>query len=52
MQLRCVNGRLAVEFDLSFAPGKDGIPFGRDSKNSFTFTVGSLHLVFRDHERV
>ncbi|PLB48501.1 putative cytochrome P450 [Aspergillus steynii IBT 23096] len=51
MQLRSVIARIAIEFNLSFADGEDGVSFDRDSKDTFTMTVGPLNLVFSDRER-
>ncbi|KAJ5629814.1 hypothetical protein N7528_003471 [Penicillium herquei] len=51
MELRAVIARLAYDFDLAFAAGEDGVSFDADSMDTFTFTIGSLNLVFTDRAR-
>ncbi|KAJ5751027.1 hypothetical protein N7533_008055 [Penicillium manginii] len=51
MQLRAVIARVAVEFDMGFAEGEDGVGFDRGSMDTFTFTLGELGVVFRERER-
>ncbi|KAL3476707.1 cytochrome P450 [Aspergillus californicus] len=46
MEMRVVLARIASEFDISLAPGEDGISFDQDAKDTFTFTVGPLMLKF------
>ncbi|KAJ5939681.1 hypothetical protein N7466_002815 [Penicillium verhagenii] len=48
MELRAVIARLVYDFDLSFAPGEDGVAFDGESKDTFTFTIGPLYLVFTE----
>ncbi|KAL4999791.1 cytochrome P450 [Aspergillus recurvatus] len=44
MEMRLVIARIALEFDLAFAPGDTGEAFDRGAKDTFTFTVGPLML--------
>ncbi|KAI3289225.1 hypothetical protein DTO002I6_6967 [Penicillium roqueforti] len=48
MELRAVIARVAYNFDLAFAPGETGVSFDDDSKDTFTFSIGSLPLVFTE----
>lgn len=47
MDMRLVIARIAMEFDLAFAPGETGEAFDRDAKDTFTFNVGPLMLDFK-----
>ncbi|KAJ6171583.1 hypothetical protein N7470_000650 [Penicillium chermesinum] len=51
MQLRSVISRIAYNFDLAFAAGEDGTAFDGDAKDTFTFTIGPLSLVFTERAR-
>ncbi|KAL4985338.1 cytochrome P450 [Aspergillus falconensis] len=46
-ETRVVIAHIALEFNLTFAPGETGEAFDRDAKDTFTFTVGPLMLDFR-----
>jgi hypothetical protein len=47
MELRSAVSRIALNFDLVFAPGETGEAFDREVKDTFTFSVGKLWVVFR-----
>ncbi|CBF80338.1 protein CYP671A1 [Aspergillus nidulans FGSC A4] len=47
MEMRLVIARIAMEFDLAFAPGETGEAFDRDAKDTFTFNIGPLMLDFK-----
>ncbi|KAL4738341.1 cytochrome P450 [Aspergillus similis] len=47
MEMRLVIARIALEFDLAFAPGETGEAFDRDAKDTFTVNVGPLMLDFK-----
>ncbi|KAJ5675976.1 hypothetical protein N7462_008873 [Penicillium macrosclerotiorum] len=51
MQLRGVISRIAYDFDIAFAAGEDGVAFDSDSKDTFTFTIDPLQLVFSERAR-
>ncbi|PLN80575.1 putative cytochrome P450 [Aspergillus taichungensis] len=51
MELRGTIARLAYDFDISFADGVDGVSFDTNSKDTFTFTIESLNLVFKERVR-
>ncbi|KAL4901993.1 hypothetical protein BDW74DRAFT_187010 [Aspergillus multicolor] len=51
MEMRLVIARIALEFDIAFAPGETGEMFDREAKDTFTFTVGPLMLDFRERSR-
>ncbi|KAJ5648973.1 uncharacterized protein N7484_002696 [Penicillium longicatenatum] len=51
MQLRGVISRIAYDFDLAFAAGGDENAFDADSKDTFVFTIGPLHVVFTERVR-
>lgn len=46
MELRTVIALLVSQFDVKFAPGEDGAPLIKDSKDYFTISLCDLHLVF------
>lgn len=48
MQLRGVFSQLAYDFDIAFATTRDEVAFDADSKDTFAFTIGPLHLIFTD----
>ena len=52
MELRGTIARLAYDFDISFADGVDGVSFDTNSKDTFTVTIDSLDLVFKERVRV
>ncbi|KAL2867837.1 cytochrome P450 [Aspergillus lucknowensis] len=51
LEMRSVLARIALEFDISFAPGEDGKSFDQDAKDTFTINVGPLLLNFRPRAR-
>jgi hypothetical protein len=51
MELRVVLGRIALNFDVSFAPGEDGMEFDQGAKDTFTFSLSPLQLVFRERSK-
>jgi hypothetical protein len=46
IELRSVLSRIALNFDLAFAPGETGEVFDKGVKDTFTFTVRDLQVVF------
>lgn len=50
LELRCVTALLLAEFDVSFAPGEDGLRSMKDPKDCFTARPGKLEL-YSSHER-
>jgi len=46
MELRSVLSRVALNFDLAFAEGETGEAFDEDIKDTFTFAVRELQVVF------
>ncbi|KAH7057417.1 cytochrome P450 [Macrophomina phaseolina] len=51
MELRCLLSRIALKFDISFAPGEDGVKFEKWPMDTFTMTNQPLHLVFKERRR-
>ncbi|KAL1962758.1 hypothetical protein VTN77DRAFT_9212 [Rasamsonia byssochlamydoides] len=51
MQLRSVLSRIALNFDIAFAPGEDGVAFDQGARDTFTFTVSPLQLVFKERSK-
>jgi hypothetical protein len=51
MELRSVLTRIALNFDMAFAPGEDGIAFDKQTRDTFILVVDSLNLVFKDRRR-
>lgn len=47
MEIRMVLGRIALLYDLRFAPGEGGLRFEREAKDTFTMTVPELPVVFK-----
>lgn len=47
MELRSALSRIALNFDLAFAPGETGEVFNREVLDTFTLTVKDLWVVFR-----
>lgn len=52
MELRCVTALLLTQFDVSFAPGEDGLRSMKDLKDCFTARPGKLELIFQPREIV
>jgi len=52
LELRCVIALLLAEFNVSFAPGEDGLRPMKDPKDCFTARPGKLELVFQPREVV
>ena len=50
-ELRFVTALLVSKYDITFAPGEDGIRCWRDMKDQFTAAPGKLELVFIPRER-
>ncbi|KAL5340156.1 cytochrome P450 [Aspergillus crustosus] len=50
MEMRNVIARIVLEFDISFAPGETGEAFDQGAKDTFTYTVGPLNLIFKDRQ--
>lgn len=50
MEMRSVIARMALEFDVSFADAEAAELFDREAKDTFTYTVGPLPLIFRQRE--
>jgi hypothetical protein len=46
MEMRSVLSLIALNFDLAFAPGETGEVFDRDVKDTFTFALRELQVVF------
>ena len=46
MELRMVLSRVALNFDIAFANGEDGIKFDTEVKDTFTLTLDPLHMTF------
>jgi hypothetical protein len=51
MELRATLSRIAMNFDISFAPGEDGERFDKGAKDTFVFTLEPLLLVFKERKR-
>ncbi|KAL4746149.1 hypothetical protein BDW72DRAFT_207594 [Aspergillus terricola var. indicus] len=50
MEMRSVIARMALEFDVSFTDAEAAELFDREAKDTFTYTVGPLPLIFRQRE--
>jgi len=46
MELRTVVSKVVRTFDVSFAPGKNGICVIENAKDNYTLSPGQLELVF------
>ncbi|KAL1979470.1 hypothetical protein VTN96DRAFT_5729 [Rasamsonia emersonii] len=46
MELRMVLSRVALEYDVSFAPGENGVKFDTEVMDTYTVTLPPLHLCF------
>lgn len=44
--MRGVIRRIAKDFDISLAPGEDGVAFDTQSQDTFTMTLKPLEMVF------
>lgn len=51
MELRSVIATVISEFDVSFAPGEDGMGAMGRAKDTFTLSPGELQLVFHPIEK-
>ena len=51
VQLRGMISRIVYDFNLSFVAEGNEVSFDVDSKDTFTFTIGHLHLVFTERAR-
>jgi hypothetical protein len=51
MELRLAIVLVALNFDLSLAPGEDGVQFDEGAKDTFTLTLSALHVVFQERKR-
>lgn len=51
MELRLAIVLVALNFDMSLAPGEDGVDFDQGAKDTFTFTVSSLQVVLNERIR-
>ena len=49
MELRSVAASLVSKYDITFAPGEDGINLLKNMKDQFTAHPGDLELAFRSH---
>jgi hypothetical protein len=47
MQLRWAISLIALNFDISLAPGEDGVSFDQGAKDTFTFSVSPLQMAFQ-----
>jgi len=43
--------RIALNFDISFAPDEDGVAFDKGAKDAFTFQLQPLRLVFKERNK-
>lgn len=48
MQLRSIVSRIAMDFNLKFAPGEDGIAFDTEALDTFTTTLKPLNVIFSE----
>lgn len=48
MELRVVTTRLVTQFDVSLAPGEDGLRLEHDLRDHFTVDPGGLDVVFKE----
>ena len=51
LELRSALARIALNFDMSFAPGENGVQFDKGAKDTFVFTLDQLQLVFTERSR-
>ena len=49
-ELRIVTALLASKYDISFAPGEEGMRVVNDTTDQFTASPGPLQLVFRQRK--
>jgi hypothetical protein len=52
MELRLAIVLVALNFDLSLAPGEDGVKFDQGAKDTFTLTLSGLQVVLQERPRV
>ncbi|KAK7701449.1 hypothetical protein SLS57_011734 [Botryosphaeria dothidea] len=50
-ELRHLLSRIALKFDIEFAPGEDGVEFERHPMDTFTMTNQPLQMVFKARKR-
>lgn len=50
-ELRHLLSRIALKFDVEFAPGEDGVEFERHPMDTFTMTNQPLQMVFKARKR-
>jgi hypothetical protein len=48
MELRLAIVLFALNFDLTLAPGEDGVKFDQGAQDTFTFTVSALQVVLKE----
>lgn len=48
MTLRFAIVSVALNFDLSLAPGEDGVKFDQGAKDTFTLTLSPLQVIFNE----
>jgi tryprostatin B 6-hydroxylase len=51
MELRVVTARIVTQFDIAFAPGKDGTDLFQKTKDVFTLEVAPLRMVFSQRRK-
>ncbi|KAK7513236.1 cytochrome P450 [Phyllosticta citriasiana] len=51
MEMRSVLSRLALRFDLAFAPGETGVAFDEGPMDTFTLMLPPLHLVLTERKK-
>ena len=51
LELRSALARIALNFDISFARGEDGIKFDKEAKDTFVLTLDALQLVFTERRK-
>ncbi|KAJ9294970.1 hypothetical protein DTO271G3_6532 [Paecilomyces variotii] len=51
MTLRFAIVSVALNFDLSLAPGEDGVKFDQGAKDTFTLTLSPLQVIFKERVR-
>ncbi|KAK7537322.1 cytochrome P450 [Phyllosticta citribraziliensis] len=51
MEMRSVLSRLALRFDLAFAPGETGVAFDEGPMDTFTMLLPPLHLVLTERKK-
>jgi len=51
MEFRVVTARIVTQFDIAFAPGKDGTNLFEKTKDVFTLEVAPLRMVFSQRRK-